>query len=250
MVWQICDNDEYARDLLGSPEIGYGAISTFHMRQNFADLLPLLHRCTLPFVALQDAHGLEPWWWADDLAGYRTVFLATEPTWDAWLMALDRNWVVAIRHDEVTRFRTRMLANGPRWVREAVRRDEAAWRWWGDKPEDIRRPLVSVVAVKPGDAFEAGAPAKGVAVRVRTAWSNNPQGVPVKQVAELVSLIVDGRPATTRRVERKGDKGKLADVYEIAELADLKDGSHKAEATVRRLDTGSESKAAVEFTVP
>jgi hypothetical protein len=250
MIWQICDNEEFASALMYRCPDNYGAISTFHMRQNFADLLPFLYRCGKPFVALQDAHGPESWWWADDLAGYRTVFLAKDPTWAGWLEALDENRVVAVRHDEVTRFRTRVIGTGPRWVREAVLRDEAAWRWWGDKPEDIHRPLVSVVAVKHGDAFEAGTPAKGVAVRVRTAWTNSTQGAPVKPVAEFVSLAVDGRPVATHRVERKGDKGKLADVCEIAELQDMKDGPHKAEATVRRLDTGTESKASIEFSIP
>ena len=250
MIWQISDNEEFSRLHLDDSleRGGYAAISTFHMRQNFAEFLPWIYRYrrVLPFVTLQDAHGVEPWCWVDDLAGHRTIFLGAEPTWEAWLRALDGHWVVAVRHDEITRFRTRMLGGAP-GVQDLVRRREADWRWWGDAPEDIRRPLVSITAVTPGDRFEAGRPEKGVAFRVRTAWSNNPQGFLVRPLADLVSLIVDGAPVPTRRVERAGGKGKLADVYEIAELPDLKPGRHAAVATIRRKDTGAEAKAAVEF---
>ncbi len=253
MVWQICDNEEFSRLHLDDSleRGGYAALSTFHMRQNFAEFLPWLYRYrrVLPFVTLQDAHGIEPWWWTDDLAGHRTIFLAKEPAWEAWLKALDENWVVAVRHDEVTRFRTRMLGGAP-GVQDAVRRHEADWRWWGERPEDILRPLVSIVVVTPGDKFEAGRPEKGVAVRVRTAWANNPQGAAVKPLADLVGLAVDGAPVPTRRAERKGEKGRIEDVHEIAEIPDLKPGRHAATATVRRKDTGAEAKATVEFEGP
>ncbi len=249
MVWQICDNVEFSNILLDAPS-GYDAVATFHMRQNFADLLPFIYRCGKPFVALQDAHGPEAWWWADDLAGYRTVFLAKEPTWAGWIEALGANRVVAVRHDAVTRFRTRMLGTGPWWVREAVRRDEAAWRWWGDTPEDIRRPLVSVVAVKPGDAFEAGSPAKGVAIRVRTAWTHSAQGVPVEPIAELVSLDVDGARIATRRVETKGTRGRREDVYDLATREDLRPGSHVARVTVRVLGDATERRVDMPFELP
>ncbi len=42
---------------------GYSALSTFHMRQNFAEFLPWIHRYRgiLPLVTLQDARGIERW---------------------------------------------------------------------------------------------------------------------------------------------------------------------------------------------
>lgn len=253
MVWQICDNEEFSRILLDDSleRGGYAALSTFHMRQNFAAFLPWLYRYrgVIPFVTLQDAHGVEPWWWTDDLASHRTVFLAREPTWEAWLEALEKNWVVSIRHDEVTRYRTRILGGAP-GVREIVLRHEDDWRWWGERPGEIRRPLVSIVAVRPGDRFEAGRPERGVGVRVRTAWSNNPAGAAVQPLAELVGLAVDGVRVPTRRVERRGEKGRLEDVYEIAELPGLGPGRHVAVATVRRKNSGEESRAEVQFEIP
>ena len=90
--------------------------------------------------------------------GFRTVFLATEPTWEGWLKALERNWVVAIRHDAVSGFKTWMHGGAPEVI-EFVRRHESDWRWW-DNP-DIQRPLVSIVAVTPTDQFEAARPMKG-----------------------------------------------------------------------------------------
>ena len=40
--------------------------------------------------------------------GFRTLFLATKPTWDGWLEALANNWVVAVRHDAVSGGKTWM----------------------------------------------------------------------------------------------------------------------------------------------
>src|SRR6185369_17876868 len=99
--------------------------------------------------------------------GFRTVFLGTEPTWDAWLEALKRNWVVAIRHDAASGSKTWMHGGRPEVV-DFVKQHESEWRWW-DQPE-IQRPLVSLVVLKPTDRFETGHPDQGIALRVRCAW--------------------------------------------------------------------------------
>ena len=149
LIWQFGENEELVRLYLDDSleRGGYAAISTFHFgNPDFTNSEPFLqrYRGRIPFVALQDAHGDEPWWFADMTTGFRTVFLATEPTWEAWLNALERNWVVAIRHDAVSGFKTWMHGGSPEVI-EFVRRHESAWRWW-DNP-GIQRPLVSIVAV-------------------------------------------------------------------------------------------------------
>ncbi|HWH72572.1 MAG TPA: prenyltransferase/squalene oxidase repeat-containing protein, partial [Candidatus Sulfotelmatobacter sp.] len=172
LIWQFGENEELVRLYLDDSleRGGYAAISTFHFgNPDFTNSEPFLqrYRGRLPFVALQDAHGEEPWWFADMTTGFRTVFLGTEPTWAAWLQALECNWVVAIRHDAVSGFKTWMHGGAPE-VLEFVRQHETDWCWW-DNPQ-IQRPLVSLVAVTPADSFESGRPEQGVMLRVRCAW--------------------------------------------------------------------------------
>ncbi len=252
MVWQICDNEELSTVLLDDSleRGGYSALSTFHMKQNFVDILPyfMRYRGAIPFVALQDAHGKESWHWTDDLAGFRTIFLAREATWQGWREALKKNWVVSVRHDENTRYRTRMVG-GTAAARELIRGRMEEWRWWGENPQEIRRPLVSLVAVRPGDEFEVGVPKEGVALRVRIGRTNTVQATLLKPLAEFAGLTVDGRSVETRLVEVKDAKGALQDEYRIAELAGLSPGRHVAVATA--VTPGNERvESRVDFTVP
>ena len=114
----------------------------------------------------------------------------------------------------------------------------------------VRRPLVSVVAVTPADAFEAGRPDQGVAVRVRCAWENTTQGQPKKPIAELVRLTVDGAEVRPELVARKRPTGAgLADHYHLFRLAEPARGEHAATAVVREVATGAESSRTIRFTV-
>lgn len=253
LVWQICDNEEFAQVLLDDSleRGGYTSIGTFHMRQNFVDILPFVmrYRGAIPFVTLQDAHGLESWSWADDLAGFRTIFLAKEPTWQGWREALTRDWVVSARHDETTRWRTRTIGGTPAALAR-IRGLEPGWRWWGERTGDLLRPQISLIVVRPGDVFEAGAPEAGVALRVRTGWTNSPQAALLKPHAEFAGLTLDGRPVETRPVQIKDAKGAVLDAYRIVELRDLAPGAHVAVATATRVGDGSAVEARVEFVAP
>ncbi|HAK94691.1 MAG TPA: prenyltransferase [Planctomycetes bacterium] len=250
MVWQICDNEEFSRVLLGDSAArgGYGAISTFHHPQNFAYMLPFLfrYRDELPFVALQDAHGPEAWWWADELTGYRTLFLAREPSWDGWLDALKHNRVVAVRHDRVTGFRTRLLG-GAAGVQAFVARHEAEWRWWNERPEALRRPWASLVALTPGDALEEGRPERGAALRLRCWCSGRMKRE--KPVAELVRLTLDGAEVRPRLVEKR-DRSALIDCYHHVLLPEPAAGRHTAAALVRLIGTENTHEYRIEFDCP
>ena len=205
------------------------------------------YRGRVPFIGLQDAHGPEAWWFADMTEGFRTLFLAAEPTWEAWLEALRTNRVATVRHDAASGGKTWQHA-GRNDVAEFVRQREKDWRWW-DNP-DIRRPLVSIVAVTPADAFEAGRPEKGIAIRVRCAWRNTTQGQPKKPRVELVRLTVDGSEVRPRSlVTRKGPKGGvLADYYHKFPIPESARGKHTVTALVRDLTTGAESNHTVQYT--
>jgi hypothetical protein len=237
MVWQFGENEELVRLFLDDSleRGGFCAISTFHFgNPDFTNSEPFLQRWRgqIPFVALQDAHGPEPWWFSDMTTGFRTVFLGTEPTWEAWLNALKQNWVVAIRHDTITKQET-WMHGGSREVLEFVRARERDWRWW-DNPE-IARPLVSIVALKPGDTLETARPERGVTVRVRCAWANTPQGIAKSPIAELVKLTIDGANVKPSLIEKKKGPG-YADHYHQFHLEDPSPGPHTATAEIRVLD--------------
>ena len=234
LIWQFLENEELTRALLDEAcETGtYSAISTFHFgNENFLHSQPYLQRWygRLPFVALQDAHGGESWWWGDMLGGMRTLFLAREPTWDGWLGALDRNHVMAVRHDAVTGWKTH-YAGGSDEVRAFVEARRGEWCWWNPAGRPALRPPASVVVLRAGMRFEEGAPAEGAAVRVRLWQDNNGQGLPVQPRTELISLQVNGRLAEAEERKAKNDRYFL---YHAAASADI-----HAEAQVRVLETG------------
>jgi hypothetical protein len=249
-IWQFGENEELVRIYLDDSLArgGYAAISTFHFgNPDFTITEPFLQRWRgqIPFVALQDAHGAEPWWFSDMTTGFRTLFLASEPTWDGFLEALRRNWVVAVRHDALSGQQTWMHGGSERVVAFARER-EADWRWW-DNPA-ISRPMVSVVAVRPGDRFEAARPERGVSIRVRCAWENTAQGLLKAPIAELVKLTVDGAAVAPVLVAPKAPRGALlADHYYRFELPNPAPGPHSAEAVVRTVDGKVESRRAIEF---
>ncbi|HMJ90963.1 MAG TPA: prenyltransferase/squalene oxidase repeat-containing protein, partial [Candidatus Acidoferrum sp.] len=165
LLWQFGENEELVRMFLDDSlqRGGYAAISTFHFgNPDFTNTEPFLkrYRGQIPFVALQDAHGGESWWWSERLAGFRTMFLATEPTWHGWLNALKNDWVAAIRHDALSGYKT-WMHGGVTGVQEFLRARESEWKWWGDKPDELRRPPAIVTLLRAGDSFEKAAPANG-----------------------------------------------------------------------------------------
>jgi hypothetical protein len=250
LIWQFGENEELVRMFLddSAERGGYAAISTYHFgNPDFTNSEPFLHRWRgqIPFVALQDSHGPEPWWFADMTTGFRTVFLAAEPTWAGWLNALKQNWVAAIRHDPWSGGKTWMHA-GSREVLEFVRAHEHDWRWW-DNP-DIRRPLVSLVAVRPDDEFETARPSQGVTLRIRCAWENTPQGLLKQPLAEFVKLTVDGKEVAPTLASRKRPNGPLLeDHYHHIHLPDLAAGQHTATVVARVIATKVEETRTVQF---
>jgi hypothetical protein len=198
-------------------------------------------------VALQDAHGPEAWYFADRTEGFRTLFLAEEPTWEAWLDALAHNRVAAVRRDDQSGGATWIQAPSAE-VRDAVLAQADRWRWW-DNPA-IARPMVSMVAIGPGEPFERPVPERGVMLRVRVGWISTNHGVPIRPLATLESLTVDGRPVTPVASRVPGILAANAPRADwIAALADLAPGPHTAEARVKVLRTGAEVSQTIRFDV-
>jgi hypothetical protein len=252
LVWQFGENEELVRLYLDDSveRGGYAAISTFHFgNPDFTNSEPFLHRWRgqIPYVALQDAHGEEPWWFADMTTGFRTVFLAAEPTWKGWLDALKHNWVAAIRHDALSGQKT-WIHSGSRAVLDHVRSREEEWRWW-DNPK-IQRPVVSIVVLRPSDHLEVARPETGVTLRIRCAWENTAQGLPKTPIAELINVTLDYAELSPKLVTRKRSAGAgLLDHYHEVHLPDLRQGKHVATARVRLISSRVESSRTLEFDV-
>ena len=251
LIWQFGENEELVRMFLDDSveRGGFSAISTYHFgNPDFMNTEPFLNRWRgrIPFVGLQDAHGPEPWWFADQTTGFRTLFLATEPTWEGWLNALKQNWTVPVRRDVWTRGKI-WMHSGSDEVRDFVKARESEWRWW-DNPA-IARPMVSIVAVNANDTLEAARPESGTMLRVRCAWENTPQGLLKSPISELIRLKVDGKEVPTTLVSPERQNGLRGDHYRHWPIANLAPGKHTATAEVRVLATKVETSRTVEFSV-
>ncbi len=251
LIWQFGENEELTRLYLDDSlqRGGYAGISTFHFgNPDFTNSEPFLKHYwqQIPFVALQDAHGEESWWWLDKLEGFRTLFLAREPTWEGWLTALRNNWVVAVRHDQVSQGRT-WLHGGPPEVVDFVRRRERQWRWWNNP--SLEAPLVSLAVVTPDDRWEAARPQQGVTIRVRCRWDCTTQGQPKTPRAELLKLEVDGREVAPTLVAPGAKWRVYQGHYHFHHIAQPAAGRHTATATIRVLATKAQSRHTVEFLV-
>lgn len=251
LVWQFGENEELVRMFLDDSVVrgGYAAISTYHFgNPDFTNSEPFLHRWRgqIPFVALQDAHGPEPWWFSDMTTGFRTLFAAKGPTWEGWLNALKQNWVAAVRRDQWTSGKTWMHAGSPELLK-FFRARERDWRWWNNP--QIQRPLVSIVAVRPGDTLEAARPEQGVALRIRCAWENTPQGLLKRPIAEFVKLLVDGQERPVTLLKKQRPNGLLDEHYHHVQLAELPPGNHNATVIARVTGSDEEIRRALNFTV-
>ncbi len=255
LIWQFGENEPLVRMLLDDSieRGGFAAISTFHFgNPDFTNSEPFLKRyhMQLPFVSLQDAHGPEPWWFADMTEGFRTLFLATEPSWDGFLNALKENWIVAARHDAVSRSET-WMHGGSQAVLDFVRQHAAQWQWW-DNPE-IVRPPVSIQLLRSDDPFEVGRPNlednQQINVRVRCAWRNTPQGLAKEPIYELLELKLNGENLATELKSKRRPNGLFEEHFHLASLPKLSSGLHVLRASLRHCNDGRSIQVEHEFKI-
>jgi prenyltransferase beta subunit len=249
LIWQFGENEDLVRLLLDDSLTrgGFSAISTFHFgNPDFADTEPFLHlyRGQIPYIALQDAHGKQPWWFSDMTTGFRTLFLAEEPSWEGWLKALENNWTMAVRRDARTNDQL-ITHSGSSEVTDFAMQRVEQWKWWGNGNNS--RPMVSMVALTPKDRCETGCPKRGVAIRVRCAWTNTGRGTLVEPLSALDSLKVDGEVVVPREVRSKLKDGKLDDVYYLYVIPEITQGQHHAEVCVNVLSTGERALQRITF---
>ncbi|HXH98763.1 MAG TPA: prenyltransferase/squalene oxidase repeat-containing protein [Sphingobacteriaceae bacterium] len=237
LMLQVSNNEPLARLLLDESinNFGYKAISTVHFGQNFMFWLPYIveYRYRLPLVTLQDAHGKESWWWADELANHRTLFLAKEPTYNAMVTALSNNWIVGVRHDSLTNFKTRMFG-GTNATRKFLSNNESRWKWWSAQ-NITNRPQAAISILSSADIFEAGKPEIGLNIRVRTRWNSVRETLKAAAV-ELVELKVDGKRVDVESVQTKGRRD-IVDSYYLYKWGNPSAETHKIEALVKDVKT-------------
>jgi prenyltransferase beta subunit len=236
-VLQVSNNEPLSRILLDESvnNGGYLAISTVHFGQNFLFWLPHLnqYRYQLPFIAMQDFHGIESWWWGNDLVAYRTLFLAKKPDVEELYTALKNNWVVALRHDSISDYKTRMLG-GTTEARTFIQSRQKEWQWWNDDTQEMNHPWAAITVVEPTDTLEAGRPETGVNIRIRCWWQGVRQNIKEPLVA-LEQLHVDNLlipQESIKQVERKN-----VDSYYLYSLPNLAQGEHQIKVTLRHLKT-------------
>jgi prenyltransferase beta subunit len=239
LLLQVSNNEPLARLLIDesiNSNLGYLGISTVHFGQNFAFWLPYLneYRYRLPLVTLQDAHGIEAWWWADELTNHRTLFIAKKPTYEAMIQALKSNWVVGVRHDSVSNFKTRMLG-GTEAARKFITSKESAWKWWG-APDKLIRPQVTITVIDKDDKYEAGKPESGLNIRVRCRWNSVREALKTQAVT-LQELKLDGQIVAAKDTVIKNKRGLIADAYYLYIWGTPAKGKHQIEATIKNLIT-------------
>ncbi|MES2276716.1 MAG: prenyltransferase/squalene oxidase repeat-containing protein [Bacteroidota bacterium] len=239
MILQVSDNEPLARILIDeslNSGLGYLGLATVHFGQNFTFWLPYLYeyRYRLPLVTLQDAHGIEAWWWADELTNHRTLFIAKEPTYEAMITALKNNWTVGIRHDSLSNYKNRVLG-GTEAARKFILAKEADWKWWG-APNKLIRPQVAVTVIGKDDLHEAGKPASGLNIRVRVRWNSTRETLKSPAMA-LTELKVDGKTVAVKDTTIKTKRNTTADAYSLYTWGQPAKGTHKIEATIQDVAT-------------
>ncbi|MEN0052411.1 MAG: prenyltransferase/squalene oxidase repeat-containing protein [Mucilaginibacter sp.] len=241
LLLQVSNNEPLARLLIDesiNSNLGYLGISTVHFGQNFAFWLPYLneYRYRLPLVTLQDAHGIEAWWWADELTNHRTLFIAKEPTYEAMIKALKNNWVVGVRHDSVSNFKTRMLG-GIEAARKFLISKEPSWKWWST-PDKLIRPQVAITIIGKEDQYEAGKPETDLNIRIRCRWNSVREALKTP-AATLQELKVDGQVVLAKDTVIKNKRGLIADAYYLYVWGNPTKGQHRIEATIKNLSTNA-----------
>jgi prenyltransferase beta subunit len=237
LMLQVSNNEPLARILIDeslNSNLGYLALCTVHFGQNFMFWLPYLaeYRYRLPLVTLQDAHGTEAWIWGEELINHRNLFIAREPTYDEMINSLKKNWIVGVRHDSVSSYKTRMLG-GTDAARKFISGKESEWKWWNG--EKLLRPQAVITVIGKDDPFEAGKPESGLNIRIRTRWRSVRQALKSEAV-KLEQLKVDGIVVKAELVN-VGRRNPPSDSYYLFKWGEPAKGTHRIEAVVRDIST-------------
>jgi hypothetical protein len=247
---QITNNEPLGRMILDESlhSSGFSAISTIHFGQNFSFWLPWLneYRYQFPFIALQDAHGTESWWWVNDLAAYRTLFLGKTGSYEDLMLALKNNWVVAVRHDSISDNKTRILG-GAQGVQSYVLGKQDKWKWWQDGTVELNQPWAAITVISARNSFEVATPANGVNLRIRCWWNSIRQALKEPVVA-LESLTVNHVAVKPEYVEIKDNKGVISDSYYLYAIPGITNNKYVVEATLKNLVSNQVRKSTKIFT--
>lgn len=251
LILQLNKNEPVVRILLDESidNGGYTCISTHHFDQNFAFWMPYLfdYSNRLPMVCLQDAHGIESWWWANSLFKERSLFISKDASFKSMSEAIRLNNIVSVRHDTITENKTRMMG-ADKSVRKFIFDHEKEWRWWNEKGETDELPWGIITEIFPDDKFEAGRPEKGVAIRIRCLYKTRQQ-VLLEPVTDIEELIIDGKKVIPEFFESKNPYGRWLEAYYLVNIPDITGGQHNVEVKFKNLLNGGTQNISKSFYV-
>ncbi len=152
--------------------------------------------------------------------------------------ALKNNWVVAVRHDSLSDFKTRILG-GAAGVQQYILSQQNKWKWWESDPEKLIRPWAAITVIHPSDSFEVAHPEKGVNIRIRCWWTSK-RPILEKAMTTLTQLKVDGKTVQPEYIEKKDRRGKgVVDSYYLYSIESPSTGEHIIEAFFKNLENDS-----------
>ena len=117
--------------------------------------------------------------------------------------------IVAVRHDSLSGFKTRMLGGAP-GVQEFALAHADQWKWWDPATNTLFHPWSIMTVVRPADSFEVARPDKGISIRIRPWWHTDKQ-IMKYPIVTLRQLSVDGRPVEYDYIERRNRMGVVTD---------------------------------------
>jgi len=181
-----------------------------------------------------------------ELIQHRTLFVAKEPSYNEMITALKNNWVVGVRHDSVSGYKTRMLG-GTNAAREFIVSKQNTWQWWEEGSRKMDYMWGTITVVGPDDPFEVAKPEKGVNIRVRCWWASVRQALKTPLVS-LEQLVVDNQVIDPELIKQGGRRG--SDGYYLYSIPDPAPESHVIKAKLKNLKTNQVRTIEKQFTYP
>ena len=160
------------------------------------------------------------------------------------IKALKNKWFVAVRHDSISGYKTRMLG-GNDDARQFIIAKENSWKWWKEGTNETIHPWAAITVLTPKDSLEVAYPAKGVNIRIRCWWDGvrNSIKYPLTQLEQLTVDHVVIKPEDIKKGEKRG-----ADYYSLYSITDPTEGKHLIEAKFLNLKTKATKVITQEFT--
>ncbi|MEO6915148.1 MAG: hypothetical protein ABI151_05360, partial [Chitinophagaceae bacterium] len=167
-------------------------------------------------------------------------------SYEELMSALKNNQVVAVRHDSISDFKTRILGGAP-GVQSFILGKQKNWKWWQDGKAEIHQPWAAITVVDSKQPYEVATPKEGVNVRIRCWWKSTRQAL-TEPVVILESLTINQIAVKPEYVELKDNKGMVSDSYYLYAIPKTINKKYVIEATLKNLVNQQIRKSVKVFT--